>query len=203
LPFNRQRVPSRNISARTLIPASAQNFACCRGAHRAGDPNPYPQRIYRQISKRHVFDIHGFDGFSLGARRDRGVGRRYRGAAKDQRLLSQPAADAARPDNRRIAGDRAAAAEPDRQQIPHTEQPAHAADLDDRIRFARKAAAQLADIGRSAADIDHHRVGDPRQKRSAADRIGRRLDPMHDGTVGEQHRIGIGPPDIDPDPSHI
>ena len=58
-----------------------------------------------------------------------------RGSADSRRCAGRPAAAP--------AGDEAAAAEPDRHQVGHAEQGAHAADLDDRIGLARKAAAQL------------------------------------------------------------
>ena len=113
------------------------------------------------------------------AGRDRHIGRGHCAAAEDQRFSGQPIADTLRSDGERVWFDKAAAAERDRQQIRHAEERAHAAHLDDRIGFARKTAAQLADIGRRAAHIDDHRVAEPRQKGSTAHRVG--------GTRGEAH----------------
>jgi len=108
------------------------------------------------------------------------VGRSHGLATEDQPLLDQPVPDAFRSDRKRVGMNEAAAAEPDRQQIRHAEQGAHAADLDDRVRLARKSAADLPDIRRCAADIDDHRVRQARKEGRAAHRIGRAAGEAHD-----------------------
>ena len=91
---------------------------------------------------------------------DGAVGSGDRVAAEHQRRLGQPVADAVRSYRQRVGRNDTAAAESEGKQIGHAEQRAHLADLDDRVGFPRKAVAKLADIGRSAADIDDHRVLD-------------------------------------------
>ena len=93
------------------------------------------------------------------ARGDGDVGRGELLAAEGDALLQQAIADRHRPDLERIELHVAAAAQADRQQVGHAEQGAHAADLDHRIGLAREAVLELADVGRGAADIDHHGVG--------------------------------------------
>jgi hypothetical protein len=77
-----------------------------------------------------------------------------RAAAEHQRRLGQPVADAMRPDRERIGQNDTAAAESEGKQIGHAEQRADLANLDDRIGFPRKVVPKLADIGRSAVDIE-------------------------------------------------
>ena len=56
--------------------------------------------------------------------------------------------------------------------VRHAEVRLHAAELDAEGRLARKAAADCADIGTRATDVDHERVGEARQDTSAANRVG-------------------------------
>ena len=58
------------------------------------------------------------------------------------------------------------------------------------VACARKALVQRADVRRGAADVDHDRLLDAREKRRAADRIGR---PGREGQHREAFGIGRRP----------
>ena len=84
---------------------------------------------------------------------------RHRSRSRFRRRIPAPprSSDSRRCPARRESGSRlddAAAAEPDRQQVGHAEQRAHAAHLDHRIRFARKAAGAA---GRHRSTCRRHR----------------------------------------------
>ena len=98
---------------------------------------------------------------------DRDIGRGQRVAAEHQRLFGQAIADAARPIRQRVGSTRLPPPSPIDSRSGMRNSVRTPPTSTDRIRLARKAAAQLADIGRRAADIDDHRVLRCRDRKAA------------------------------------